>query len=223
MLPWMSAPVQQGRPVDSDLRALGDHADDGCSATLVEHVIALFGGHGLAYGFEGVVDTQASSQPFYPVDNIALRRVYYVGSADSLCKAQLVFDGVDSDDLCRPGDESAVDGAEAHAAAADDGHGAPGLNPGRPHGRPDAGGHAAADEGLNLDRHVLFDYDRSVFVDEHVLSKGGEVHGLVDDLVALVQAREPRRGSSSGRRPCSSPSRPGCTCRRCRRRPKDRL
>ncbi len=52
--------------------------------------------------------------------------------------------------------------------------------------RAHAGGHAAADQGGAVERHVLADGDAGVLVDQHLLGEGREVQVLVHRPAGLT-------------------------------------
>src|SRR5262249_8583271 len=67
----------------------------------------------------------------------------------------LEVDRVDHDHVLRPGEPGALHRVAAHTASAEDHYGVAGLHPGRVHGRPPAGRHAAAHQAQQLPRDVL--------------------------------------------------------------------
>ena len=88
-------------------------------------------------------------------DGVAAAGVDDVGGAELAGVSELVLQGVDGDDLLRAGQEGARDHAEADAAAADDDHGAAGLDLRRVRHGADARRHGAADEARFVEGHVL--------------------------------------------------------------------
>ena len=111
-----------------------------------------------------------------------------MGRAEFAGEGELVLDGVDGDDLARAGDPRALNGGEADAARAVDGDCRAGLDGGGVERCAGAGHHAAADQRGLVERHVVAHMDERVFVDERVLSVGGEVGELGDGLAVPGEA-----------------------------------
>src|SRR5205823_1579581 len=84
-----------------------------------------------------------------------------------------------SNDATRSRQRRALDAVEAHAAAADHGHGAARLDPGRAEHGADARRHAAPDEGGTVERHLVIDLHHAVLVHQQLLGEGAEPGELV--------------------------------------------
>ena len=83
---------------------------------------------------------------------------------------------------------AAHDDVEAHAAAADDGHGAAGLDLGAVESRADTGGDRAADHGGLVHGHRTGHGHNAGLGDDGVLGEAGHLAHVVDVLVAGVEA-----------------------------------
>ena len=105
--------------------------------------------------------------------------IHHVRGAKFLRELKLGRHHVDGDDAAGTGNGRAVDGREADAAAADHGHRFARLNLGRVDDRAYPGGHAAADEGGDVEGHIRANLRDGVLVEEHVFGIGREVQELV--------------------------------------------
>jgi hypothetical protein len=112
------------------------------------------------------------------LDRVAVGGVDHVGGAELFGQLQLGGHAVDGDDPAGAGDGRAVDGGQAHAAAADHGHGLARTDAGGVDHRADAGHHRAADQGGAVEGHVLADGDAGVLVHQHHLGEGRQVQEL---------------------------------------------
>ena len=111
-----------------------------------------------------------------------------VGGAEAHGELQLGLADVHGDDLACVGQGGAHDDVEAHAAAADDGDGAAGLDLGAVEGRADAGGDGAADHGGLVHGDGVGDRHDAGFGEDGVLSEAGHLAHVVDVLAVGVEA-----------------------------------
>jgi hypothetical protein len=102
-----------------------------------------------------------------------------------LCEFQLARPCVNGDDAAGPSDGSPLDGAEPDTTAPDHGYRTPwGDFRGVDH-RPNARGHAAANEGGFIKGHILADLHNGVFMHQELFSIGREIGELMHHFPAL--------------------------------------
>src|SRR3990172_5746970 len=172
---------QEAGAVKLNLHADGYHADDRRRAAGAQAVEALLRRLLQPDRLERVVDAARRHVADRP-DGLARRGVDDVGGAQLARRGELVLVHVDGDDHARAGDARPLDGAEADAAGAEDGHRGARRNLRCVDRGADARRHAAADEGGAVQRHVVADLHDGVLVHQHLLRVGGEVGELVHRL-----------------------------------------
>ena len=91
--------------------------------------------------------------------------------AELLGQIELPGLSVDGDDLARADDPRALQGGEADAPAADDGHARPGRDVHCVQRGPEARGDAAANQAGAIQGHVVSNLHQRAFGREHLLGK----------------------------------------------------
>src|SRR4029453_7719263 len=179
--------LQEVWTVQLNLGAYGNHADHRGRATLGQHIEGLLRGLFEADGFEGVFDP-TTRQVFDLLHRITFRSIHEVCSTADLREFQLARPCVNGDDAAGPGDGSPLDGAEPDTAATDHGYRTPwGDFRGVDH-RPNARGHATANERGFIKGHILTDLHNGVFMYQELFSIGGEIGELMHHFPALGEA-----------------------------------
>ena len=162
-----------------------NHRDD---TALGSHIVGGLGGVAAAEDFEGVVGTTTAGEILDLANRVLVGGVDGVSGAEAHGELELGLANVDGDDLAGVGQGRAHDDAEAHAAAADDGHGAAGLDLGAVDGRADAGGHGAADHCGLVHGYGVGERHHAGLGNDGVLGEAGHLAHVVDVLAVGVEA-----------------------------------
>ena len=164
-------------------------ANDGDDAALGGHIVGGLGGVAAAEDLEGVVGAATAGELADLPNGVLVGGVDGVSGAEAHGELELGLADVDGDDLAGVGQGCAHDDVEAHAAAADDGYGAAGLDLGAVDGRADAGGDGAADHCGLVHGDGVGERHHAGFGDDGVLGEAGHLAHVVDVLAVGVEAR----------------------------------
>ena len=167
-----------------DLGAYRNHADHRGRAAFGQHIESLLRGLFEADGFEGVFDP-TTRQVFDLLHRITFRSIHEVCGTADLREFQLARTCVNGDDTTGSGDGSPLDGAEPDTAATNHGHRAPWGDFRSVYDRPDARGHATANQRGFIKGHILADLYHSVLMHQELFSIGGEIGELMHHFPAL--------------------------------------
>src|SRR5690606_14714826 len=156
----------------ADPAVVGGDTGDHRHATAVDDLERQLHSGRQADRLDAVVGAVAAADRPDARGDVGIGGVRLVGGSEIPGGVALVGQGVDRDDPGRPGQLRRLDRVETHAAAADDDHRRPGVDPGAVDDRPDAGGHTAADQADHLQRCVLSDGYQALLREHGALGVG---------------------------------------------------